>query len=270
MDGKRRFGSIRAVKFETLKNQQEKKNKRRRAFYIFLVVAAALSFFVVVFTVLLKISDIEITGTSVYTEEEILSALSVSKGDSLYGFDEKAVANTLKHRFPYIKSISVDRILPSTLVINITDETPVFAIQVERDYFILSDDFKVLERRSALPEDIKLVFLNTGYVKRCVTGETLSFAETRLLLSLDELWATLCHYKLDGKIDYIQAYNRFDIYFGYNNGQLKTYLGDIKDCDAKIRFFIGIKEHLYDDQRGNLDISSPREATFSPASENSG
>lgn len=263
MDGRKRTAGIRAVKFESLKLQQENKNRRRRVFYITLVAIAALSFFVVVFTVLLKVGEIQVVNSTIYTEEEIISALPVTKGDSLYGFDNKNVEESLKQRFPYIKAVSVTRKLPETVIIEITEEIPTFGLKVEKDYYILSEGFKVLDRVETLPEDVKLVILDTGYVKRCVAGEKLSFAEKRLLDSIDELWATLCHYNLDKKTDYIKAANRFDIHFGYNN-QIKAYLGDIKDCDTKIRFFIGIMDHIYDDQRGKLDISNPREATFSP------
>jgi len=267
MDDERDFNDYKVVKFETLKQQQERKSKHRRAFYIILVVAAALSFFVVAFTVFLKISHIEIINSTLYDDDEIFAALPIAKGDSLYGFDGGGVEEYLQKHFPYYKTVSVTRKLPSTVIIEVTEETPVFCLKSGNDYYILSEDFKVLGRTETVPEEISLISLSTGYVKRCVTGETLSFAETKLFDSLDELWQTLCYYKLDDKIDYIDASNRFDIYIGYN-GQLRIYMGDIKDCDTKIRFLLGIMEHIYDDQTGYLDISNPKEATFSPKSGN--
>ncbi len=263
VDGERDLSDARVVKFETLKQQQERKNKRRRAFYITLAAAAALSFFVVVFTVFLKVGKIEINGCSVYNTDELIAALPVAVDDSLYGFDGGKAEQSLLKQFPYLKTVSVSRRLPSTVVIDVTEEAPVFRIKAGSDNYLLSEDFKVLSRTDIIPEGTGLVELETGYVKRCVTGETLSFAGTKLINTLDELWRTLCYYELDDKINYVNAANRFDIYLGYE-GRLRIYIGDIDDCDTKIRFFIGIMEHIYDDQFGLIDISNPREATFSP------
>jgi len=263
MDEERDLSDAKVVKFETLKQQQERKNRRRRAFYITLVVLATLSFFVVVFTVFLKVEDIEINGCTVYGYDEIVTALPVAQGDSLYGFDGNNVEECLLRQFPYLKTVSVTRKLPSTVIIEVTEEKPMFRMKSGNNYYLLSEDFRVLCRTDSMPDGIKLVELNTGYVKRCVTGETLSFAETKLIDSLDELWKTMCYYGLEDKIAYIDASNRFDIYFGFDD-RLRVYIGDTNDCDTKIRFFMGIMEHIYDDQSGRLDISNPKEATFSP------
>jgi len=260
------FSEAKTLRFETLKSQQERKTRRRRAFYITLISVAALSFFAVVFMFFLKIGKIEISGGSRYSSEEIAAALPIKKGDSLYGFGAESVVTSLKTEFPYIKSVTVTRRIPSAVIIKIVDETPVFYMESGGGYYLLSEDFVVLERLSSPPKDgTGLILLRTGYVKRCVVGQPLSFAETKLLTSLDALWKNLSHYGLAGKINYLEAANRFDIYFGFDS-RIRAYIGSVADCDTKIRFFLGIMEHIYKDQSGKIDLSNPKEATFSPES----
>lgn len=255
--------SARALKFEALKQSQEQKNRRRRAFYILLAAAAALSFFVVTFTVLLKVGEIEIKGLTVYGEEELTAALPFALGDSFYGFDSDAAGAAIKSQFPYIKTVAIQRRLPSTVMITLTEETPAFYLKAANGVYLVSENFQVLERFESPYENADLVFLSTGYVKRCVVGEKLSFAETKLLGSLQTLWQNLANHGMEDKIDYIEAQNRFDIYFGYED-RLRIYIGSAKECDTKIKFFEGIMEYVYADQSGFIDISNPKEATFSP------
>ena len=253
----------RVIKEDALKRPRVRKNRRRAVVYTLMVVAALAAFFVLVFTVFFKIKKIDIVGTERYGVSDIEQYGGIRFGAPLYGFDSLGAETALTEALPYIKEVEVTRSIPSTVRITVTEETPAFALRVENDDYILSDDFKVLERVPAGESPDELVFLSAGTVADCMVGSELSFAEKKLLDSFKTLWQTLQTYSLCVDIDYIEAAERFDIYFGYK-GRIRVYLGDVKDCDAKIRFFIKIMEHIYDEQTGLLDLSDKKEATFSP------
>ena len=253
----------RVIKEDALLKPLERKTRRRRFVYAAMVIIAAAAFFTVVFTVFFKISSVTVTGTERYEAEDIAAAAGIEPGEPLYSFGSANAAERIKSEFPYVKEVNVTRRIPSSVEVEVTEETPAFVISVANDAYIVSDSFKVLERLPAADAPEGLVRLNTGMVENCTVGSALSFRETKLLDSLKTLWQTLEDYSQNGYVDYIDAVNRFDIYFGFK-GRIRVYLGDARECDAKIRFFIKIMEHIYDEQSGTLDISDKKEATFAP------
>ena len=76
------------------------------------------------------------------------------------------------------------------------------------------------------------------------------------------LYATLAEYGLISGVDSFSIKNRFDISIRYRD-KLDVYFGSIDNIDIKVRFFVGILEHLYEDDKGKLDISNIKEASFS-------
>ena len=253
----------RVIKEDALKRPMERKNRRRAVIYTVMVLAAAAAFFAVVFTVFFKIKTVNVTGSERYGAEDIINATGMETGKPLFGFDADDVENDILRAFPYIKDVSVSRKIPSTVNVEIIEETPAFVFRVVNDEYIVSETFKVLERVPAGSAPKELTVITTGTVAECIVGKEISFVETKLLASLKTLWETLDKYSQCGYVDYIEASERFDLYFGYK-GRIRVYVGDIKECDAKIRFFIKIMEHIYEEQTGLLDISDKKEATFSP------
>lgn len=258
-----RLAENNSIKEEFLEKPLGRKKKMRMIVYFAIIAAAAVSFFVVVVTLFFKTNAITVDGNSKYTSEEILEAISLKKGDSLFGFDTDSLENEICRMFPYIKDVKVKRKLPSTVVIDIEEEVARFYVEVKNNKYLVSESFDVLE----MGESQNAIPLNTGNIKECIVGKKLSFNEERLLDSLDELWQTLELYDLAGNVDYIEASNRFDISFGYG-GRIDVYFGGIQDCEDKIRFFIKIMEHLYEDYSGELDLSDKKEAVFSQNKQN--
>lgn len=254
-----------ALKEDVLKKPQDRKNRRRMVFYIVLAVTATLSFFIVAFTAFFRVDHIEINGNEKYSAEDIIKASGIEMDTPLYAFGSLSVERVILTELPYIEEVDVLRKLPSTVAITVTEEKPVFYTKVNDDYYIVSDDFTVLERTKSLPAE-SLILLKTGYVASCNVGKELSFDEEKLLYSLKTLWQTLKNYNFSQNIKYIEALNRFDIYFGYND-KLRVYFGKAEDSEAKIRFFSKILDYIYEDQNGILDISNKKEATFSSETE---
>ena len=253
----------RVIKEDALLRPLERKNRRRRFVYAAMVLIAAAAFFTVVFTVFFKISTVSVSGTERYAAEEIAAVAGIEPGEPLYSFGSANAEERIKGAFPYIREVSVTRRIPSSVAVEVTEETPVFVFTVANDSYIVSDSFKVLERVSADSVPGGLVKVNAGQVAECMVGSEIAFVETKLLDSLKMLWRTLGNYSQCEYVDYIDAANRFDIYFGFKE-RIRVYLGDTRECEAKIRFFVKIMEHIYDEQSGTLDISDKKEATFAP------
>lgn len=261
MDNGQRFRR-KAEKFETLEQQQYRKKVKYRAFYIFLGVSFTAAFFIVCFTVFFRINNIKTEGNSRYSDAVLADALGINAGESLYSFSADAIANNIVRTLPYIKEISITRVLPSNVVVKVTEENPTFYYQSNGQTYLLSDSLVVVERE---PEEdcSALVKLNAAGIKRCITGEQATFVDSKLSGILIEIYKCLGRYELLPYLNSITAETRFDIQFRIKD-RFDVYLGSSENLDVKIRFLVGILGYLYEDDTGKINISNAKEATYSP------
>ena len=114
-----------------------------------LLICAA--FFAVCVLVFFNVGEIELIGLERCDETAVRAALGVSPGDNLFSFRAGDVESALKKAFPYIGSVEVTRGFPTTLTVTVQEEIPVTYVEQYGEYFILSRELKVLERRADKP-----------------------------------------------------------------------------------------------------------------------
>ena len=175
--------------------QREKRKKRRltraalkrrrmlrrlMAFVTLLAVIAAGVYLTM--TMLFKIGTIQVQtadGTVVqevggYSSSQILQALGVQTEENIFSFDPAAKEAELEKQFPLLESIRVVRDYPNTVVVQVTEAVPTYAMQTKSGWLTLSDQFKILACGSAQPEGLKTLY--GGEAKTTAPGEQLSFA----------------------------------------------------------------------------------------------
>ena len=251
----------RTITMEVLQSQRYKKRVRRIIFYtgLFLIVTAV--FLLVAFAVFFKVRTINITGTNRYSFDDVNAVLPVKLESNLYSFKSEDVELVVKKALPYVGSVKVTRTIPSTLNIEIIEATPAMYINIGNDYYLLSDELRVLDHfkdKSLLPPDV--LELKASTVLRCIVGETASFVDTRSYNAITELYSQLRENGIEKEIRMINIVSRFDITLQYAD-RFSVYLGDMDYSDIKIRFLIGILEKLDAEDKGKIDISDYREAT---------
>lgn len=241
--------------------RHENKHKRRTVIYIILFVLISIAFIAVSVFVFLKVKSIEVTGSEKYSYEEIMELVPITEGENIYSFNKKKIEEVLMRDLPYVGKAVIKRDLPTKVIINITEEEPVYAANIAGDVYILSADMKVLER---LPESEKpdeaLATLNLSNVKRCIVGSQLEFSDSRTLDSILLLYQTFSDNYIENKIKGVDIRSRFDMYINYDD-RFEVYIGDIENVDMKIEFLIGILEKLEPDSKGKIDISNHQEAS---------
>ena len=133
-------------------------------------------------TMLFRISSLQVQtadGTQVteiagYSADSILQVLGVQTEENIFSFDPGAKETVLERQFPLLESIKVVRDYPNTVVVQVTEATPAYAVQSGSSWLTLSDKFKILLADTAQPEG--LCTLYGGEVSTSTPGEQLSFA----------------------------------------------------------------------------------------------
>lgn len=141
------------------KNHRKRKIKRIMALCAF-ALAVICAGIALVLTVFFRIDSIKIKvdGTRLYGDKEIIACCGVEVGDNLFMVNEKKINETLTVSMPYIKSVTIERKMPDTLVINVVSATPIAAIPYGDVYVIIDPDGKVLDNNAPrIPDGIPRV-----------------------------------------------------------------------------------------------------------------
>lgn len=134
--------------------QRRRKTKQRRRgrhsrLYTVLSAILILAAVVVACTVFFRVDDVLVQGNARYTAQEIIDVAGVDKGDNLFALRTSAIVQRLQGRLPYIRSVSVRRLLPDTLSITVVEGEAVAAVAQDGQWWLIDEDCKLLERASA-------------------------------------------------------------------------------------------------------------------------
>ena len=253
--------------------QREKRKKRRltraalkrrrmmrrlMAFMTLLAVIAAGVYLTM--TMLFKIGTIQVQtedGTVVqeaggYSSSEIIQALGVAPEENIFSFDPGEKEAALERQFPLLESIRVVRDYPNTVVVQVTEAVPAYAMQTQSGWLTLSDQFKILACGSAQPEGLKTLY--GGEAKTTAPGEQLSFAAEdaadstaasdsaaasspeeadKKIETLTALQAKLEEYELLDDVTRMEFADTDQVAFLYQD-RVSVLLGTLNDLDYKL------------------------------------
>ena len=81
-------------------------------------------------TVFFRVETVEVTGNQRYTQEEIVEASGIQTGDNLYALNKVRIDRRIRTRLPYVGELSINRSLPSTIRIDVTEWEAVAQVAV--------------------------------------------------------------------------------------------------------------------------------------------
>ena len=103
-------------------NKRRKRNRSRASLLLKILcgagVAAALTMGATVF---FRVEQVEVTGNSRYTAEEIQTASGIKAGDNLFHMNKFQIEGEMRHGLPYLEEVSIRRQLPNGVVIAVKE-----------------------------------------------------------------------------------------------------------------------------------------------------
>jgi cell division protein FtsQ len=131
--------------------RRRKSNRRRRRgrfgfLYKLLSVLAICAAVVLALTLFFRVNTLEISGGVRYTTEQIQEASGIEIGDNLFLLNKFDVRNRLAEELPYIEDVHINRKLPSTLIIEVTECSQVFAVMQSGSAWLISPSGKIVDR----------------------------------------------------------------------------------------------------------------------------
>lgn len=161
--------------------QRRKKNRRKKLiFRACLGIAFLLVGVILVLTMFFNISEITVTGDTVYAVEEITNASGVNIGDNLIFVSKKKIDEKITSELPYVGSVKVKRRLPTGLELQVTKTEAVYAVAQDGYFTLLNEKGKVLEANTEfIAENITLV--NLGNIISATVGKNIELETEKVL-----------------------------------------------------------------------------------------
>ena len=122
-----------------------KKRGRMTLYYVLIGIVAVAAVSILSVTVLFNISRFEVRGDTAYSDEEIIAACGIDKGDNLLRINIGKAEESIVSRLVYIDSAHISRGFPNRLVIAVEPAQPVLSFASGSSYYTISERGRLLE-----------------------------------------------------------------------------------------------------------------------------
>ena len=99
--------------------------------------------------VFFRVQTVEVTGNRRYTAEEIIAVSGIETGDYLALLDKNYIVRKIRSDFPYVESVSINRNLPDSVLITVTESTAAAAVEAAGSWWLINSSGKLLEEVSS-------------------------------------------------------------------------------------------------------------------------
>jgi cell division protein FtsQ len=245
--------------FLRLKTKNIRRAVIRRIFYILITAVLCLLFLIICAALFFKIQTIEVRGNVTCSADELVAISGVQLGQNLYSVSGSTVSARIRRACTYVNSVKIYRRLPSTLVIEVKEDTAEYYIELAGEYFSMSSDFRVLDRVDSKDELTQaspgIKFIAVPEVRYCVVGSEIAFRRAVNLKFVDNLMTEIRLWKLYDTIDYIDMSDKFNIKLICGGGKYRILLGGRDEMKMKLDFARAIIEtSLQNDEIAQINV----------------
>lgn len=231
----------------------KKRAKRRRRAMIAVTVTLSvivISIIALIVATVLRVEIVEIDGNTLYTAEQIIEAGDIEAGNSLVFLNKEKLALKLQKKLPFIDSITVEKELPSTLKITVSETTEELCFFDSKTYYSASKSGKVLNEYSSAPEGLCVIDTGEGFAFE--KGENFTCSDSKKA----ELLSALLAYSSNSK-ENETLINISDVYNCYIviDSQKVALLGSSSYLDGKLKFLPKMLTTLNGENYNFFDLS---------------
>ena len=242
-------------------------HRRRRGRLAFLLKLFAFAVAVVAMlwavALFFRMDHIAVSGNERYSGAEVLAASGLQTGGNLYFLNKFDVKEAIFEQLPYVETVRINRKLPDTLLIEVSECKAAAAVQSENGLWLISDYGKLLETAETPPLGCPTI-IGAEPVEPRVTetvnlGEEAAYRLSVVLTLLQESEKRGMREKI-GEID-----------LGDDAALSFTYLGRFTvrqpwtaDITYKLESLGTVVDYLENNETGRIDLMTEGKASFIP------
>ena len=248
--------------------RRRRNNRRRRGNFSFLYKALSIVLIcgaiVLAMALFFKVDTVVVTGNTRYNESEILAASGVQTGDNLFLMNKYNTARQIYQKLSYVQSVRINRKLPDTLLIEVTECTSAGAVEQDGSVWLLCDSGKIVDQTDAshLAEYARI----TGLTLLDPAVGTVAQADTESAACLPQLLALMTRLQEKSMLANVQEIHledaaclriryaaRFTVEIPWN-----------ADFNYKLNNLNAVVGQLQDNEKGTISLMQDGKASFIP------
>ncbi|MBQ4562143.1 MAG: FtsQ-type POTRA domain-containing protein [Clostridia bacterium] len=242
--------------FERLKRKNSARLLRQRVMLSALIIVLLAVFLIGAVAIFFRVHSVKVKGNTVYKDSDIITASGIKRNMNIYLIDDKSVATEIISRFPYVRTVKVERNIPNSVTVKVECDEPNYYVEIVGECFVLSGDLRVMQRFETKEELLtvhpEIIKLTGGAIRRAVVGDELVFVREAYSQQAKQLLSVLESTEIFAGVSAIDFSDRFNVYVTYA-GRLKANIGNSDDLELKLRFMNEIVKDL-GEARGTIDI----------------
>jgi cell division protein FtsQ len=249
--------------------RRSRKRRRRGRFsflYKLLSVVLILCAIAAACIIFFRVEDVVVVGSTVYTDQEIVDVAGVEQGDNLFLVKKIQTGKRLVSQLPYLDTVNIRRVLPSTLMITVTECVPLGVLEGEDGTWWLVDrSCKLLEQGgSELAGQYAQIRGLTALMPSAGSALAVSVEESSKLDSLKQLLSAMDEWELLEQVESIDLSGSSEVQMAYDGRftvRLPLYSDDLHLLTHTLREVV---DYLDAGQTGTIDLTGER-ARFIPS-----
>lgn len=186
-----------------------------------------------IYHLLFVVRDLDVTGSSLYTADEIVVVTGLDENVHLYDFTAEEIADRITFYCPYIRSAELSRSMPTTVHIALEDDEIRYCANIFGTIVALSPDLRVLGTLTT-EEAADYILLRLPAVSEAVAGRGVVFADTKNERYIQQVLGEITESAFAERISYIDLRDEHDLIL-YCDGLYELQLGNTADIPIKLR-----------------------------------
>lgn len=230
-----------------------RRSRHRRAAWvtaIAVVVALVGTVTIAVYSPILALTKIEITGTASVDPAEVLQAVDGQLGTPLALVDSARLTRELQ-KFPLIQSYVTETVPPHTLIIHVTERKPIGSLVTAAGFTVVDPAGVTISESSTRPEGVPAIELAGADVDSAVFDSVVE-----VLLALPDSVAP--------RVDRITAATQDDVTLVFSGAGQRVVWGSAEDSGLKARVLAALMATQAEDAAVEYDVSAPLSAVIRP------
>lgn len=233
------------------KNEMQQENYRKSpAKKLLFLTVVILAVFAVLLSPVFNIKQINITEMKKYSKEEICSMIGVRVGENLFAFSSDKAKKILCAN-TYVEGVKITKNFPSTINIEINERKVRGYVPYMDSYLYIDEYGRVLEIKGSFTDPLPVVTgLNFSSFQ---LGEKIEAENKEAFDEVVVIAQVMTKYEMLDTVVKLDVSDTEKI-TAYVN-KIEVNLGNITNCDEKIRTMAAVVKQIPEKDRGSLDLS---------------
>lgn len=251
------------------KKMSRRRKMKKHILSILLALVVMCVSLVLVFSLFFKINTITISGDKVYSDKMVADKSGIEIGENLFKINEEKLSEKLSKDLPYIKSVTVERKLPDTIIINVEAAKEVGAVTTKKGFVLIDETGKVLDKNASILKE-NVAVINNVKLKEYIEGEKVVLTDEKKTETLIKLFEAIknADMQLLTEID-LKSVN--DIKIKYDD-RITFAVGSLTNIETKLARGMAALEkenEINAYSEGTLDLKTEPYVYFKSGSEDS-